>query len=718
MSIKDKSSLKTDNDQLYDDAITLTQEVTATLQKVVTNDQVDSFTTLKDRIITVNVSVAPTAIILDFSNNEQFILDLTTQPATKIFDVTSILGIESGQNNRIEVIKNSDQSITLTPASGPVISEPGNKLQITGIGSPVSFVYSYLDDSNVTSASLGFLEVFVDSVGGDDNNDGSTQANAVKTDDRVYTIVENSNIFNVFITRKRGGTYTIVNDHNIRERSLTFLTFDAGAAPIVSSAGGEITISGLFAMFDETLSSDASSSYFFVINSLKVNLFGGKLVADQSVIFTGGNGKILSFFINPTVDISGVTIATITDMPVRAVDVVGSTSLISGFTDNALSTVLNVTDGLNPIIDITFEGEDTPFGTTSPAVKLIEKGMDKGTWTLTHNSIVTEGIENINLLDETSIGSSVPDIWINSLGTIMVTLGFGGTSFVQLFNITNGDVSTKVEDVGNFKDLTAFGITQASNLHLSQAGDKLVIADRGTGNVYGLDISTNFVLSSITAIASTFDPGSQAGSKENFPLGIWLPNDGLTLMLTGLSEKVIQYVLPSAFDLTGAGVSFSTEFVLGGIPSGVHLSPDSFTMYIWDYDQGRLRQFNLPKPNRVEFAIETQLEVLVSGGTPSEDAGIHLNDAQNKMYIVNKSPNVVQQFNFNGTRTYELRKNGGAFADDPVSKYSIRGHLVDEHKFREVSGISIDRTPVETTITVQNGAGLQKDFSIQIYKNT
>jgi len=652
MSIKDKTSLKTDNDKLYDDAIALTQEVTATLQKSVTNDQIDSQVVLKDRIVSVDVSVAPTAIILDFSNTEQFILDLTAEPATKIFIVTSILGIVSGQINRIEVTKNSDQSITLPTASGPVINKAVNPLQITGIGSPVSFVYGYLDDSNVTSNSLIFLEVFVDSIGGDDNNNGLTQANAVKTDDRAYTIIENSSIYNTFITRKRGGTYTISNDHFIGERFLTFLAFGTGAAPIVSSSGGELTISGLFAMFEETLSSAASSSYFFVINSLKVNLFGGELVADQSVIFRGGDGKILSFFINSTLDISGVTVATITDMPVRAVDIVGSTSIISGFADNTLSTILNVKDGLSPIIDITTQGEIVPF-TTASVVTLTEKGLDKNTWELEHKNFSVGGIESINFLNETSIGSSVADIWIDTPEAQMFVLGFGGIGIVQRFTITNGDVSTLSEDIGNFIDLTSFGITVASSLHLSQAIDKLVVADTGTDKVYSLNIVTPGDLTSIVAITTTFDPGVDAGAQDALPLGIWLSNDGLNLIMTGNTNKsVYQFTLGSAFNVAGAGVSFITKFTLGGIPTGVHLSFDGLTMYIWDYSLGRLRELNLGNQYVVSGAIDTELVVITSGGTANENAGVHLNDVQNKMYLITKATNVIQQYNFNGKHFY------------------------------------------------------------------
>lgn len=715
MSIKDKTSLKTDNDTLYDDAIGLTQEVTATNQKTVTNDQIDSNVMVKDRIISVDVSVTPTAIVLDFSNNEQFILDLTSQPATKIFAVTSILGIVSGQNNKIQVDKNADQSITLTPASGPIINKAVNPLQITGIGSPVSFVYSYLDDSNATAASLISLEVFVDSVGGDDNNDGLTQANAVKTDDRAYTIVENSNIFTVFITRKRGGTYIIVNDHSIGERSLTFLEYDAGAAPVVSSSGGELTISGLFAMFVETLSSAASSSYFNVIDSFKVNLFGGELIADQSVIFRGGDGNILSFFINPIVDISGVTVATITDMPVRAVDVVGSTSLISGFADNTLSTILNVNDGLSQIIDVTFKGEVVPLGFSS-IVKLVEKGMDKNknTWTVEDAGINVGGIESINFLDSEAFSNTARDTFINSAGTKMFVLN--DTNIIQAFDITGGDIATQVIDGGNTIDLDATeSLDDVVSIDFSPTGNFLIVANGGAniagGIVRSISLGSNFDLTS-NGSSSSFTPGSQAGNKDDTPLGIKHTDDGLTLMMTGNDNKnVYRYTLGAAFNY--GTVTFNDELHLGGTPSGVHLSFNELIMYIWDYSQGRLVQYSLGSKHILDGALVDEINIIkVGGSSPTVAAGIHLNDVQNKMYLINNSTRVVEQYNFNGGRIYEIKKNGSSF--DP-SNYRIRGSVENENN-TEISTVAFIRNPSDVFVTVANGASIRKDFSLQIYK--
>lgn len=728
MSIKDKTSLKTDNNQLYDNAIGLTQEVTATNQKSVTNDQVDSFATLKDRIISVDVSVSPTALILDFSNNEQFILDLTTQAATKVFDVTSIIGIVSGQNNRIQVLKNFDQSITLTPASGPVISEANNSLQITGVGSPVSLFYHYLDDSVGSAGDESELEIFVDNVAGDDNNNGLTEGTAFKTDDRAYEFAEASSAPNITINRKRASTYTQTVSHTLTNKNLTFTDHGAGAIPILKTNGSLLNISGNVTIINTEIDGDTGNSYFNLIGALNFNFLSGIIVVDGASTFISSINTQLSFLINDATAVIQSTGGStpVASIVVRASDVIGSPNSITGFSDNTTSSVLNVQDGLDPIIDITFQGQIIPLGFSS-IVTLVEKGMEEGVWTLDNNDFEVGGIESINLLDETSISSTLDDIWIDSAGVEMITLGFGGTGIVQRFILTNGNISTLVEDVANFKDLTSFGITTPSSIHLKNDGSKLVVADRGTNKIYGLDIPTPFDLTSITGIASTFDPGVQASNKDTNPLGIWLSDDGLNMIMTGSQNlNVYQYTLGSAFDVTGANVTFKTEFNLGlplfstNIPIGVHLSFDGRTMYIWSRSLGRLVQYDLGEPHIVANAIETNVVVL-SQDSDTASAGIHLNDVQNKMYIINQAPKVIEQYNFNGTRTYELKKLASSVADTSIltdPKYSIKGHVTNENSADEVSSVSTQRTATQTFITVQNGAGLRKDFSIQIYKNT
>lgn len=711
MSVKDKTGLKTDNNQLYDDAISLTVEVNATNQKSVTNDQLDSFATLKDRITSVDVSVAPTAIILDFSNNEQFILDLTAEPATKIFDVTSILGIVSGQNNRIEVIKNSDQSITLTPATGPVISEGVNKLQITGIGSPVTFAYSYLDGSVDGQASS--IEVFVDATAGDDNKDGLSEANAVQTDPRAFTIAQDSGSINITINRKTDGAY-FAGGQVLENVNLIYSTHGAGAAPVIT-IGGQIKISGVLKCFDVKLQTTQAGGFFKVIDNLNVILIETIVDINAGPLFVENSALGYSLSLDMTdVDLQGGPARSIVDSNgMRAIDVISKNTTISLFDDNTISTVLNIKGGLDPISDITFKGEVVPFGFSS-IVKLVENGMDQDTWTVEDAGINVGDISSINFLDEASIGSSVADIWIDTPGAQMFVLGFGSVGIVQRFTITNGDSSTLVEDIGNFIDLTSFGITVGSSIHLSQAIDKLVVSDVGTNKIYSLNIVTPGDLTSIVGITSTFDPGVDAGAQDSLPLGIWLSDDGLNLAMTGLfNRNVYHFTLGGAFDVTGAGVSFLSKFFLGGIPTGVHLSFAGLTMYIWDYSLGRLREFDLGNQYTVNNAVETELVVITPGGTANENAGVHLNDVENKMYLINKAINAIQQYNFNGGRIYEVKKNGASF--DP-SNYSIRGSVENEND-TEISTVAIIKNPTTAFVTVGNGSSIQKDFSIQIYKN-
>lgn len=148
MSIKNKTDLKIDNDLLYDDATSLSQKVSSPNQKGITNDQIDSFVNSLDRRTTLNSFPSPLLIILDYLATDQFILDLTAEPGTLIFAVDNILNVVSGESVRLKILKNANQSITLTTATGPVISKLDNSLQITGITDPVELFYNFLDGAS------------------------------------------------------------------------------------------------------------------------------------------------------------------------------------------------------------------------------------------------------------------------------------------------------------------------------------------------------------------------------------------------------------------------------------------------------------------------------------------------------------------------------------------------------------------------------------------
>lgn len=724
MSIKNKTALKAENDQVYDDAIALTQEVTATNQKRITNDQIDSLVPVKDREVNVDVSITPLTITLDFSSTEQFILDLTTQPGTKVFAVTIITGIVSGQSVHVRIIKNADQSITLDPAEGPPIIYGDNPLQLTGLGSSLSLFYSYFNDAVAIAANEATFEIYIDSVGGSDTNDGRTSATPFATENKAYDLAQTVVTASITIFRARDGVYTLTNPYVLLNKDLTFDDFGGGAAnPDVrtSGASGQLTLTGTLRLISTDITTLNATVPYFLTSSLAVKFESGTLEVLSTIIMfkdaNNGYPSKISFASNSSYIISGgLNPVTITDIGVQAIDVVGAPTIVN-FLENIPSKVLNINDGLTPIFSCIFEGDDS-LKTNTAINKLIELGPDAGKWTVSNAALNMDNVDTAELITQRAFGGprSPRDIWLDQSLTRLYILTTVAPVGVSLWIITDGNIVSAAFQ--NTLDSSSED-TIPSSLHFSNDGLRLFIVGKSNNLVYGYSLSTAYDLTTaVHNVLDVFDPAAW----DTLPEGIWFSPDGMKMVISGNNSTAIyQFDLTTAH-VINAGVTLGSSFALGSAsqmwPSGVHLSPDGLKMYVANAVSGRIEEYVLSIAFNVSTA-KPATEIALSTAAPTSLAGVHLDDDGLRMYSrYQLNTTDLIQYNLNGDRSYNLKRLGAAVGTDSYD-YTIDVKVEDENEANVVSGASIERdVAAGTLITVENGASKRKDFSVKVYKNT
>lgn len=411
MAIKNKNSLITENSTLYDEATAQTQEVIAAAQKGVTNDQIDSFDSILDRVATVSLA-SPLNITLNAGIVEQFFIDLTTLPGTIIFEIAAISGVANGQTIKIQIKKNADQAITFSSAAatGPDILFNENFLKLTSLGSPsATNVYGYIDAPKEMSLTdpARRTQVFVDSVAGNDLNDGLISGNPVKTDNKAYELLELSLQTSLTILRKKNGTYTLTQSFTFINKELNFVEFGSGTTPVITHTNtGSLTLSGSLTIKIANVIGISTDAYFKVTTFLDVYLLASsKLEINGNELFQSSVGGGLGATIRFIADISTAIIdkasgskQNITDIFPLVGDVstgVGGASgvTITNFTDNTPSEVFNVR-GNTPIFLGIFTGIS---GTLTQS-----DGIDRAIWTVTRISVGRYRIQKngVDIIDQ------------------------------------------------------------------------------------------------------------------------------------------------------------------------------------------------------------------------------------------------------------------------------------------------------------------------------
>jgi DNA-binding beta-propeller fold protein YncE len=177
--------------------------------------------------------------------------------------------------------------------------------------------------------------------------------------------------------------------------------------------------------------------------------------------------------------------------------------------------------------------------------------------------------------------------------TVYIVNGF----FIRKVDLSTRQVTT-VANINESGLTPGFDFTVNSGIAINRAGTKLYVAAFGAPNVYEVNIATQ----AVTKIAGTDNSGFQDGNQAQFnsPSGVVLDASERFLFVADRNNHRIRQIdlfnsLVSTLagnGLTGAtdGVGTAASF---NFPSGVALSPDGLTIFVADTNNQKIRAINL-----------------------------------------------------------------------------------------------------------------------------
>lgn len=215
------------------------------------------------------------------------------------------------------------------------------------------------------------------------------------------------------------------------------------------------------------------------------------------------------------------------------------------------------------------------------------------------------------------------------------------------------DLATASYDSVNFS--LASQTTSPFGFTFGDDGSKMYVVSSAPDTVFQYSLSTAYNMSTASYDSVSFSISGQLSD----PNGIFLGDSGTKMYVIGLStDKVFQYSLSTAYDLSTATYD-SVEFSVSGqetTPQDLYFSPDGTKMYIvgftdkvFQYTLSTAYDLSTASYDSVEFSVTSQVSLPTAVVVSSEGS---------KMYVVDRSTDDVFQYSLStafdiGTASYD-----------------------------------------------------------------
>lgn len=430
--------------------------------------------------------------------------------------------------------------------------------------------------------------------------------------------------------------------------------FDTSAGAIqISSDGTEyyIVTTSIVRKFNlSTPYSFASVSQTLVSPNLVVvfgiGQTGAYLKPDNSLLFTAGSTSQVINVLSANYCYPGVYVGTQTDAPTgmsfksdgTELYIVDSTNDIIYSYGVSTAWDLLTTDkfvGIVPTVstagyettptDIQFNSDGTKMyvlGDTRDAVLQydLSTAYSPSTGTLAKVSVAVQDLNSTGVTFK-------PD------GTKMYTIGFGNDAVEEYDLSIAWDVTTATY-IQNFSVSTQTG-TVPRKVQFKDDGTKMYVLSQTNDSVFQYSLSTAWNISTATYDAVSFSVASQ----ESSPDGMFFGDSGSKMYIVGSNaDRVFQYTLSSAWDLSTASYSGLSFFVQGQdlTPADVFFKDDGTVMYVLGNSGDDINQYALSTAWNVSTASFTKVSspsFLIWYGTDFP-RGIYIKPDGTQLYMV------------------------------------------------------------------------------------
>ena len=237
--------------------------------------------------------------------------------------------------------------------------------------------------------------------------------------------------------------------------------------------------------------------------------------------------------------------------------------------------------------------------------------------------------------------SGMTDVVFNDDGTTMWMVGGSSTTSVFEYTLSTAyDVSTASYASKSFNVSSQEGNPQS--VAFNDDGSKMYITGYATDAVYQYSLSTAYDVSTASYDSVSLDVSSQDTAPQKL---LWNP-DGTKLYVLGYSsDKISQYNLTSAYDLSTASFSTSSPSFASQttVPTGMAFKPDGTKLFVGGFSPNTVFQYSLS----TAYDLSTITYDGISFGIDSYETDnrvVMFNNDGQLMYVAGPASDKIWQF--------------------------------------------------------------------------
>ena len=247
-------------------------------------------------------------------------------------------------------------------------------------------------------------------------------------------------------------------------------------------------------------------------------------------------------------------------------------------------------------------------------------------------------------------------------------------------------------------------------------GTKLYVMGASGDDVNQYTLSTAWDISTATFDSVTFSVASQ----ETTPNDLQFKSDGTKLYVSGFSNKVYQYSLSTAWDVSTA--SYDTAFAdvsgQGANIQSTTFSADGSSLFVsFNSTQGVVYSYSLSTAWDASTASYTSVSFTPNESITGAVVGLVFGDSGNKMYLMDYGTDLIYQYStVQTTATLDL-STGSVFEVTPTSDIQVT--LSNPAASGTVSGATLLLEGAGTTAyDLANGAYSNKSINVSSLETT
>jgi len=225
-------------------------------------------------------------------------------------------------------------------------------------------------------------------------------------------------------------------------------------------------------------------------------------------------------------------------------------------------------------------------------------------------------------------------------GTRMYVTGFSGNAVYQYSLSSAWDID--VSNPTSFVQSKSVGTGAWKEVLFRPDGLKMYVVDTNLDDIHQWTLGTAWDISTATDDSVPFS----FNSEDTNPNGVTFSSDGTKLYMVGLdNDTVYQYSLP-AWDITTMSVDGGVTKSISGEeinPTGITFKTDGTVMYITGFTN-KVYQYPLSGAWDLSTAGTTTANVSVSTPPETQTRGVLFKSDGTKMYTVGSSADSVHQF--------------------------------------------------------------------------